>query len=284
MVLCFLRGREVRRKPNSQTPMEVANQNLNQKPLFKQPTKVNPNFVFLWNAGGNLKKSKSPLRTSQLQTLLRLIRSQYMFNNVFGWDAVLADVGLLHPEAVERRIAVFWASWKRQQQLTGGLMSKDVKTQSLVQIQADRPKTDDTSACPSNLPIHFLLPPPHPKVVVVGRGNVQTHHCLPSQLESPNVTMLMPPLAAAQKNTNTLCGFILLRLTRAIYLKVFSIFVISKCNKLKVDSINRGETEFLWSPSMKGQSFYDAVKKCGNIICHNQQTVDFWVKWIPFGL
>ena len=32
---------------------------------------------------------------------------------------------------------------------------------------------------------------------------------------------------------------------------------------------------------MKGQPFYDTVKKCGKIICFNKQTVDFWVKWIP---
>ena len=91
----------------------------------------------------------------------------------------------------------------------------------------------------------------------------------------------MPPLAAStKKHEHTLWVHSTSTDKGDLPEGIFNL-VILKCNKIKVDSINKGETEFLWSPSMKGQPFYDAVKKCGKIICHNQQTVDFWVKWIP---
>ena len=57
--------------------------------------------------------------------------------------------------------------------------------------------------------------------------------------------------------------------------------VISMANKIKIDGINNGEVEHMWSPSMHGQPIYDPVKKRGKIICLNKQTADHWVKWIP---
>ena len=36
----------------------------------------------------------------------------------------------------------------------------------------------------------------------------------------------------------------------------------------------------MWSPSIQGQPIYDAINNRGKIICCNQQTADFWVKYI----
>ena len=146
-------------EPNSQTPMEVANQNSNQKPLFKQPTKVNPNFVFLWNARGNrrkkIKKSTQDVTTPNIVKIDKvpiyvqwLTKAQAAANNVVGWDAVLADVGLLHPDAAERHIAVFWASWKRQQQLTRRANVQRRQDSKSGANPGGSPKTADTSAVP----------------------------------------------------------------------------------------------------------------------------------------
>ena len=57
--------------------------------------------------------------------------------------------------------------------------------------------------------------------------------------------------------------------------------VISRCNQIKVEGILRGETEFAWYPDMQGQPSYGEANSRGKIICFNQKTIDFQVKWIP---
>ena len=46
--------------PKPQTSLDVSKQSQNSKPLFKQPTVVDPNKVYLWNAGGRRKNKKAP--------------------------------------------------------------------------------------------------------------------------------------------------------------------------------------------------------------------------------
>ena len=50
--------------------------------------------------------------------MLKLSLAQAAETHVEGWDEVLADIVGLHTEVAEKRIAVFWASWKQQLQLT----------------------------------------------------------------------------------------------------------------------------------------------------------------------
>ena len=56
--------------------------------------------------------------------------------------------------------------------------------------------------------------------------------------------------------------------------------VVSKCNKIKIDGINNDDEAHMWGPGIRGQPIYDDTNHCGKIICCNQQTVDFWVKYI----
>ena len=109
----------------------------------------------------------------------------------------------------------------RQQQLTRRANVQRHQDSKSGANPGGSPKTADTSVVPQT-----TQSTPPPSTTPAGGGGAQTLHCLPSQLENPHVTMLMQPLAVAQKNTNTLCGFILLQLTREIYPKVFSILVI----------------------------------------------------------
>ena len=57
--------------------------------------------------------------------------------------------------------------------------------------------------------------------------------------------------------------------------------VISRCNQIKIESIMKGKTELAWCPVMQGQPTYDKTHSRGKIVCLNQQTTDFWVKYIP---
>ena len=46
--------------PKPQTPMDASKKSQSSQPLFKQPTVVDPNIVYLWNAGGRHKNKKAP--------------------------------------------------------------------------------------------------------------------------------------------------------------------------------------------------------------------------------
>ena len=115
-------GAPVAANPNSLTPKDVTNQSSNPKSLFKQPTRVNPDFVFHWNSGGKRKNKKCPKDNPSTPKIVlidkipiylqNLTSAQAAANNVIGWDQVLADVEQLHPDTAESRIASFWASWK----------------------------------------------------------------------------------------------------------------------------------------------------------------------------
>ena len=56
--------------------------------------------------------------------------------------------------------------------------------------------------------------------------------------------------------------------------------VVSQCNKIKINGINNDDEAHMWSPAIRGQPIYDDTNHCGKIICCNQKTVDFWVKYI----
>ena len=53
-------GVPVAADPKPQNPKDITKQSSSSTPLFKQPAVVDPNFVFLWNAGGKRKNKKSP--------------------------------------------------------------------------------------------------------------------------------------------------------------------------------------------------------------------------------
>ena len=57
--------------------------------------------------------------------------------------------------------------------------------------------------------------------------------------------------------------------------------IVSQCNIIKNQGAIRGESEFCWKSNLKRQPSYDAESSRGKIVCGDQQTVDFWVKYIP---
>ena len=112
--------------PKPQIQMDVSKQTQNSQPLFKQPTVVDPNKVYLWNSGGKRKNKKAPRELIPQIVVIdkipiyikKLTAAQAVATGVKGWDKVLSDVEQLHPDAAVSCIASFWAGWKRQLQLT----------------------------------------------------------------------------------------------------------------------------------------------------------------------
>ena len=93
------------------TSREVEESNLTQKPLFKQPAKqVNPNLIFLWNAGGKRKNKKVPTGADPPKQIVidnvpifgqTLTAAQAEENGVEGWDTILDNIKDLHHDVVE---------------------------------------------------------------------------------------------------------------------------------------------------------------------------------------
>ena len=57
--------------------------------------------------------------------------------------------------------------------------------------------------------------------------------------------------------------------------------IVSRCNVIKCKGAIKGEAEFSWNNNLKGQPTFDDKHSRGKIVCGNQQTVDFWCKYIP---
>ena len=104
-------------------PKDVTNPSQNSKtPFFKRPTGGDPNCVHLWNAGGKCSNKQAPKELEPKIVVVdktpiyiqHLTAAQAVVSGVVGWEAVLADVAVMHADAVVNRIASFWADWKRK--------------------------------------------------------------------------------------------------------------------------------------------------------------------------
>ena len=104
-------------------PKGVTNSSQNsQTPFFKCPTGGDPNCVHLWNAGGKRGNKRAPKELEPKIVVVdktpiyiqNLTAAQAVASGVVGWEMVLADVAVMHADAVENRIASFWADWKRK--------------------------------------------------------------------------------------------------------------------------------------------------------------------------
>ena len=57
--------------------------------------------------------------------------------------------------------------------------------------------------------------------------------------------------------------------------------VVSRCNFIKVMGTIQGQADLSWKIDLKGQPTYDSDQARGKIVCGDQQTVNFWRKYIP---
>ena len=57
--------------------------------------------------------------------------------------------------------------------------------------------------------------------------------------------------------------------------------IVSQCNIIKNQGAIGGDPEFCWKSNLIRQPSYDDEHSRGKIVCGDQQTHDFWVKFIP---
>ena len=214
---------------------------------------------------------------SKLSLLLRLLQ---MVSR--GWDTVLTNIKELHPDVAERRIAAFWASWKRKQQLTRKVNAQKRKDKQSSASTGGSPKTlTAVQSAASN------TTPPSSTATPGGGGEKRKHTGTPLSSEPAGKVKCLyvgkclytdtagpKGNGSGQKSDDHI---------QILWVHSSTVDkgdlpeghfhqVISRCNKIKIDGINNGEAEHMWCPSMRGQPIYDEAKKRGKIICLNKQT------------
>ena len=255
-------------------PMEATDPSLIPKSsFFKRPTGGDPNCVHLWNAGGRRSNKKAPKELVPKIVVVdmtpiyiqNLTAAQAVASGVVGWDVVLADVAVMHADAVENRIATFWADWKRKLRQ----FKSDAAKQRLL-TRADAPS--------KSTPPNFSA--------TIGTGEKRKCGDTPLSNQPAGKSTKNYSGAAkrgtkhAKKDHEEILWVHSTEEEKGPVSESIFFYVVSQCNKIKIDAINNDDATHTWSPGIKGQPVYDDVNHRGKIICSNQQTVDFWVKYI----
>ena len=160
----------------------------------------------------------------------------------------------------EKHIAVFWAGWKQQLQLT-----QRANAQKRQDEKSSKSKMGTLSAIPavavssSGTPASTELAGKHNYAETVGSGGA-------GSVPKSKVHILWVHSSLVEKG----------EISEGYFNQV-----ISRCNQIKIRGVLNGEAEHDWSPSMHGQPTYDKTNSRGKIVCLYQQTIDHWVKWIP---
>ena len=219
---------------------------------------------------------------------VQLLTSEEAKNcGVIGWDSVLADSKRFRPEIAERKIADFWANWRHsrvmarrlraqtQSNPTPGPSAEAVgSTNPLTGPSAeaggssntnskDTPSVDASKRKRTGTP-GSAEPPPKKSSLVDGQAYSRVAGATP-----------------ATKSTTQTLWVHTHNVARGPIEKDVFFEIVSRCNVIKCQGAIKGEAEFCWNINLKRQPTYDDKHSRGKIVCGNQQTVDFWVKFIP---
>ena len=239
--------------------------------FFKRLTRDDPNAVHLWNAGGkraNKRASKEHMpkvvevdqTPIYVQTLTAL---QAEACGIVGWDAVLADIAVMRPEAAETRIVSFWIDWRRK--------LRKFRTDAAA-------KRKQTAASATKPP---LIPTPSAGGKRKGATpSSQEPKGKSSKMSYVDAANRVAARANASKDHEQILWVHSTEELKGPVSKSIFFSVISKINAIKIRAINNDDESHIWSPAIKGQPVYDHVNERGKIICTNKQTVDFFVKYI----
>ena len=182
---------------------------------------------------------------------------------IVGWDAVLADIAVMRPEAAETRIVSFWLDWRRR--------LRKFRTDAAAQCK-------QTAASAKKPP---LIPTPSAGGKRKGATpSSQEPVGKSSKTSYADAANRVATRANAKKDHEQILWVHSTEKEKGPVSKSIFFSVISKINAIKIRAINNDDESHIWSPAIKGQPIYDHVNERGKIVCANQQTIDFWVKYI----
>ena len=259
---------------------EVATMKAPQKPLLKADV-PKTSRTFLWNSGGKkvqVPKDLSPPKQMVIEGVtiyIQLLTSEEAKNcGIMGWDSVLADSKRFRPEIAERKIAEFWANWRHNRVMArryktqkhsnptpGPSAEADGSTTTTTQSK-DTPSVDASKRKRTGTP--GSAEPPSKKSLTTGESYSRVAGADPT----PKST-----IQTLWVHTHDV--------DRGPIEKDIFFEIVSRCNVIKNQGAIKGESEFCWKSNLKRQPTFDAENSRGKIVCGNQQTVDFWVKYIP---
>ena len=186
-----------------------------------------------------------------------------------GWDDVLADSKRFRPEVAERIIARFWAGWRHDR-----LMAKRHKTKPSNPAamaagpsnSIDTPGGEDASKR-KRTGTPGSAEPPSKKSLTTGESYSQVAGAAPPPPPPPPTTQtLWVHSNDVEKGP----------IEKDVFFEI-----VSQCNIIKNQGAIEGDPEFCWKSNLIRQPSYDAEFSRGKIVCGDQQTHDFWVKFIP---
>ena len=254
-----------------QKPSSAGVSNPTSEPFFKRLSRDDPNAVHLWNAGGKRANKRAsqehaPKIVEVDQTPIyvqTLSAAQAEACGIVGWDAVLADIAVMRPDAAETRIVSFWTDWKRR--------LRKSKTDTAA-------KRKQTAASAKKPP---LVPTPSAGEKRKGATpSSQEPVGKSSKTSYADAANRVAARANAKKDHEEILWVHSTEQEKGPVSRSIFFSVISKINAIKVRAINNDDESHIWSPAIKGQPIYDQVNNRGKIVCTNQQTIDFWVKYI----
>ena len=243
-------------------------------PFYKRPTGDNPNCVHLWNAGGKRSNKHAPKEHEPKVVVVNqtpiyvqtLTAVQAEATGIVGWDSVLADIAVMLPESVENRIVSFWADWKRKlrkSKTDAAAQRKHTRADVISKLPPNSsasPGAGDKRKCG----VTPLSSEP------VGKSSKQQYAQIAAKSSSKR----------AKKDHKEILWVHSTEEEKGPVSESIFFYVISRINAIKINAINNDDESHTWPPAIKGQPIYDHVNHRGKIVCTNQQTVDFWVKYI----
>ena len=256
-------------KPNPKGVLDPS-----QIPYYKRPTGDNPNCVHLWNAGGKRSNKRAPKEDEPKVVVVdqtpiyvqTLTAAQAEACGIYGWDSVLADIAVMLPDTVENRIVSFWADWKRK--------LRKLKTDAAAQRQHTRAEAK------SKLPPNSSASPGAGEKRKCGATPLSSEPAGKSSKQQYAEIAAKRSSQRAKKDHEEILWVHSTEEEKGPVSESIFFYVISKINAIKINAINNDDESHTWPPAIKGQPIYDHVNHRGKIVCTNQQTVDFWVKYI----
>ncbi len=240
-------------------------------PFFKRLSGDNPNAVHLWNAGGKRANKRAPkehepkiVEVDQTPIYVQILTAtQAEACGIVGWDAVLADIAVMRPEAAETRIVTFWTDWRRR--LRKSKSAAAAQRKQIAASAAKPPLVPTPSAGDKRKGATPSSSEPVGKSSKTSYADAANRGAKRANAKKDHEEILWVHSTEKEKGP----------VSESIFFSV-----ISKINAIKVRAINNDDESHIWSPAVKGQPIYDHVNERGKIVCTNKQTIDFWVKYI----
>ena len=244
------------------------------KPLYKADVPKNRR-PYIWNSSN--KKSLVPrditppkkMSVDGIDIYLQILTSaEAKICGISGWDTVLTDIERFCPEVADRKIARFWASWRHDRVMAKRFKNKSSNPAAMAagpSTSIDTPQGDDASKR-KRTGTPGSTEPPSKKSLTSGESYSQVAGAAPPPPPPPPHQTLWVHSNDDEKGP----------IEKDMFFEI-----VSQCNIIKNKGAIEGDPEFCWKSNLIRQPSYDTENSRGKIVCGDQKTHDFWVKFIP---